>query len=191
MFKPYAEPGPVTVRATALLVPLLGTAGIAALYATHEQIDPSLTEMLATLANQGRRTAVLVADGHFDGHALARRVQQPEQLQVAFGETPRQVRFLVQRLLKTREAYSVVVVIGLLETFYDEQVRAGQAYYVLADTLRGLNDLARTLRVLILITPVPKPTRPQLQQYVRNAVDAYIEIPALPAPESFLPGRLC
>jgi hypothetical protein len=172
------------------LVPLfLFETGVIALSATHTQIDTPLVETLAALANQGERVALLVADSDFDGHALARRLNRQESVKLSFAETPYQVRFLVRRLLAARGEYSIVVIVGLLETFQDEQIKLSHASLVLQDTLMLLDELARTLRVMVILTPPGQETRPQLLRAVQNVVAAYLELPALPTPKDSQ-GRL-
>ncbi len=170
--------------ATLLLVPLLTPdTGIIVVSAAHAQIDLPLIASLVTLANQGEQIALLVADNHFDGHPLARRLHQQEHVKLAYAETPYQLRFLIRRLRETRQCYSLLVVIGLLETFYDEQIPEQQATLVLADILQTLNELASTLRVMVILTPAPKATRAHLLTAVQNAVGAYLELRVLEAPK--------
>jgi uncharacterized protein YgbK (DUF1537 family) len=166
---------------------LLTRTGIIAVCALHPQIDAPLAQTLAGLANAGERIAVIVADNHFEAQEIARRVRNKEHLRVARGETPHQVRHLVQRVQAAGGAYSIVVVIGLLEPFYDEQVRWTVAQHLLTDTLRVLQELSNTLRVLVVITPPPNETRPYLQEQIVTLVDYYLEIPELPAPSEQAP----
>jgi hypothetical protein len=171
------------------LFPFSAPAGIVALYASHEQIDTLLVQTMIALADQGHSLAVIVADNHFDAYELARRVDG-DKIKVARGETPHQVRQLVLRLRAARASYSVAIVSGLLEPFYDEQIKWQMARTLLADTLQLLDDLARTLHVFVLVTPPPKPTRPYLQAQVTRAVAHSIELPALANPDTALQGRL-
>jgi hypothetical protein len=172
-----------------VLVPHLTRTGLLAIYASHAQMAVPLTQTLIALAGQGEHIAVIVADNHFEADEIARNVPD-ELIKVARGETPHQVRRLVQRLLATRVSYSVVVVIGLLEPFYDEQVKWTVAQRLLTDTLQLLNELARSLCVLVLITPAPKPTRPYLKIQVSRSADRFIELPVLALPENSLQARL-
>lgn len=171
------------------LFPPWQTAGITAIYASHAQLDMPLVQTLATLAQEGHRIAVIVADNHFDAYEIARKV--PEiSLQVARAETPYQVRHLVGRLTKLCASFSVAIVIGLLEPFYDEQIKTTVARTVLTDTLRLLNELADTLRVLVLLTPPPNATRPYLLAQFTRTVQNYIELPALTPPKPSPQRRL-
>lgn len=163
--------------------------GLAAVVATHAQLDPVLTQTLIALAAQGERIAVITADNHFDAAEIARRVDAA-RLHMARGETPHQVRTLVRRLHARRASYSVVVLVGLLTPFYDEQVKWTLARYLLADTLRLLQELAEHLQVLVVLTPAPHAARPWLHAQVRGAAERYLELPALSAPELTLPPRL-
>lgn len=163
--------------------------GLVVLSAPHKQFTPALTQTLVALANQGEHIAVIVADNHFEADEIARRAPG-ESVKVARGETPYQVRRLVQRVLAARLSYSVLVVSGLLEPFYDEQVKWTVARHLLADTLQLLNDLARTLSVLVVLTPAPVPTRHYLLEQVSRAADRYIELPALVASDTSLQARL-
>lgn len=176
------------VLAQALFAP--GTTGFVALDAAHTRIDAALTQILVQLANQGEQIAVIVADNQWNAADIARGLNNPEQIQVARGETPHQVRYLVQRLNRTGTAYSIAVVVGLLEPFYDEQVKWTLARHLLADTLRLLNELALTLRVLVVVTPAPKPTRLYLREQVARAADMSLELPALEPPTTLPQGRL-
>jgi len=171
------------------LVPLGATAGIVAICAPHAQMDASLTRTLIALAEQGERIAVIVADNHFEADEIARSVDGAH-LKVARGETPHQVRTLVRRLHATRAVYSVAVVVGLLEPFYDEQVKWTVGQHLLTDIFHLLNELARTLRVLVVITPPANLTRPYLKDHLLNTVDFYTELPALVSPTSSLQDRL-
>jgi hypothetical protein len=172
------------------LVPLLPARGILAIYAQHTQLDAPLTQTLVQLAKQGEHLAVIIADTHFDPVEIARQVNDAEHIKVARGETPHQVRHLVQRIRATHTSYSIAVVIGLLEPFYDEQVKWAVARSLLNDTLYLLNELALTLCVLVVITPAPKPTRPYLQAQVVNAVDHFVELPVLADPQNAVQARL-
>ncbi len=165
------------------------TVGLVALGATHPQVDEPLLQALIALAGEGEHLAVIVADNHFAADALARAVDA-ERLQVARGETPYQVRRLVQRLTAVPAAYSVVVIIGLLESFYDQQIQWQVARHLLADTLRLLQELARQLRVLVIVTPAPNATRPYLHAQLVQAADLYSELPALPPTAETLQKRL-
>jgi len=164
--------------------------GIAALSAPYAQIESSLTQTIVMLANRGERVAVVVADNQFDTNAAARGAVVKEHLQVTRAETPRQVRYQVERLLAKRQAYSIVFIIGLLKTFYDEQVEAKLAADLLTDILRELDELAHSVRVLVIITPAPKPTRAYLREQVESALGPLVELPALPAPAKPFQARL-
>lgn len=163
--------------------------GIVAIHASHEQIDGLLTQIMVTLVNDGHSLALIVADNHLDAYELARRADG-DKIQVARGETPYQVRQLARRLLATRDAYSVAIVSGLLEPFYDEQIQWQMARTLLADTLQLLDELARTLRVFVLLTPPPKPTRPYLLAQVSRAIPHSIELPALASPGTSRQAKL-
>jgi hypothetical protein len=163
--------------------------GLVAVCAPHSQIGLPLTQTLVALAKDGQHVAVIVADNHFEADKIARVVPE-EQLKVARAETPHQVRQLVRRLSATHTCYSVAVVIGLLEPFYDEQVKWTVARTLLTDTLCLLNELARTLRVLVIITPAPSLTRPYLKDQLTKAVDTYTELPALASAKQALQVRL-
>lgn len=176
-------------RFTDVPEPFAPILGIAVVCGTHTQIDLPLAGMLIALAQKGHHIAVIVANNHFEMDEIA-RVVPPEQLKVARGETPHQVRHLAQRLVNTRTAYSVVVVVGLLESFYDEQVQWKVAVHLLTDTLALLSELARTLSVLVLITPPPNATRPSLRALLIQAADQYTELPAPTLPKQLPEGRL-
>lgn len=171
------------------LVPLFGTSGVVAICAPHPQIDAALTQVLTLFADGGEHIAVIVADNHFDAYAFARRIDD-EHLKVARAETPHQVRRLVQRLLATHTSYSVAVVIGLLEPFYDEQVQWQMARHLLTDILQLLDELARTLRVLVLVSPPPNATRSYLKEQLTQAAAHSIELPTLAPAKQALEGRL-
>lgn len=164
--------------------------GIVVVSAVHAQIDAPLTKTLVRLANAGEHIAVILADNRFAADEIARRALNQAHLKVARGETPHQVRHLVQRLSTSPGAYSVIVVIGLLAPFHDQQVQWKIAQHLLADTLHLLNQLARTVRVLVILTDTPKVTRPYLKAQVAKAGATYLELPALPAPQDSLQGRL-
>lgn len=173
------------------LLPLLSLkTGIIAVGATHAQIDTPLAETIVALANHGERIAVLVADSHFDGHPVAQRLHDRGHVKLSFAETPYQVRFLLHRLHFACAEFSIVVVVGLLETFYDEQIKEPQAELLLDDALRLLDRLAATLRVMVILTPSTHQTRPQLVKTVRERVASYLELAALEAPNESLQGRL-
>lgn len=178
-----------TIPAAASLIALLPMRGMAVVCAPHAQTDESLLQTLITLLEQGELVAVIVADNRFDADAIARHVGQA-QLKVARGETPHQVRTLVRRLCSTRLAYSAVVLIGLLEPFYDEGVKWLVAQHLLGDTLRALSELAQTMRVLVLVSPSLNVTRSYLKHQVVQAAAVYVELPALEPAASGLQGRL-
>lgn len=185
----------------AALFPLLfrTAPSVIAISAPIHELGPSLTEWLVELVRQNERVAILVTDNHFDALGIAEIARQQnldphrvlQQILVARAETPYQIRQRVRSLVDAPRAITMLWVLGLLESFHDDAIRAQDAQGLLADTLEALKKLSAVqIRVLVTLAPAARLNRPYLHTRLVNTIDTYIEPvpPLLPKSEQL---RLC
>lgn len=177
------SPGALSLRE------LMARPGVVAVNAPPAQIQPYLTSLLITLTQEGERVAVVIADNEFDLYAVARAAKRrglyPElvlaQIAVARAETVYQVRKCIQKLVAAPEQVSVLLVFGLLESFFDQAIPWQEAQRILAGTLVALQTLGtQNVRVLVTVTPAEDRERAFLGRQLSKGVDAYVHIAPLP-----------
>lgn len=154
-----------------------------------------ILQSLCIRAARGERLAVVVGDNHFDAYHLARRARahdfNPAALlsciELSRPFTCYQLHHRVCTLTRdAKSAFDALYVIGLLETFYDEDVKMDEALRLLRQTLTQLQEIAAGgLPILISIALPRQPGRETFIEIVKQAADAYWQTaPPLPAPAS-------
>ena len=133
------------------------------LVAPHRPQRQAMTALAARLAAAGR-VRLLDAGNCFDGYGLARQLRQHtsrwqealERVSVARAFTCYQVETL---LTESVSDFSPVLVLNLLDTFYDENVNLAERLRLLEVSLGELQRLCRTASVAVS-TSLPKPGQP-------------------------------
>ena len=133
------------------------------LVAPHRPQRQAMTILAARLAAAGR-VRLLDAGNCFDGYGLARQLRQHtsrweqalERVSVARAFTCYQVETL---LTESVSDLSPVLVLNLLDTFYDENVNLAERLRLLDVSLGELRRLCRTASVAVSTSP-PKPGQP-------------------------------
>jgi hypothetical protein len=131
--------------------------------APHKAQRLMMTSLTARLALTGR-VRLLDAGNCFDGYGLARQLRQQssywqralERVSVARAFTCYQVETL---LTESVADFSPVLVLNLLDTFYDENVKLPERLRLLEVSLRELRRLCRTASVAVS-TCLPAPGQP-------------------------------
>lgn len=167
--------------------------GVIAINASQNDLRAPLTATLVALAAQGQRIAIVLANNDFDVYALVRLAKQEgleprpilRRIEITRTETVHQVKRCFQRLADSPAGFSVVLAIGLLEPFQDEDILWTDAQRLLNDTLAALKELSvRQVKVLVTLPQLKHSTRPYLMQQLARQVDSYIEFaPPLPLAE--------
>jgi hypothetical protein len=131
--------------------------------APHRVQRQMMTLLAARLAATGR-VRLVDAGNCFDGYGLARQIRQHtsqwqealERVSVARAFTCYQVETL---LAESVSDFSPVLVLNLLDTFYDENVKLQERLRLLEVSLGELRRLHRTASVAVS-TSIPRPDQP-------------------------------
>jgi len=131
--------------------------------APHQAQRQMMTLLTARLAVTGR-VRLVDAGNCFDGYGLARQLRQQtsfwqpalERVSVARAFTCYQVETL---LTETAADFSPVLVLNLLDTFYDENVKLPERMRLLEVSLVQLRRLCRQAAVAVSAS-LPKPNQP-------------------------------
>lgn len=180
--------------ARSLAVPALprppSSTNIGALAAPDSRLQPLITQSLAVHAGRGDHLGAIIGHNQFDVYALARwaraRGQNPRPLlahiELSRAFTCHQLhRRIVTLDAQPRVDWAALYVLGLLETFYDEDVKVYEATRLLNESLYHLKSIAaKGLPVLITISAPKEPGREHFLELVARAVAVY----ALPAPDA-------
>lgn len=154
------------------------------LFGHASELHPLVLQSLFLRAARGEPLGLIVGDNRFDVYALARLARgsgfDPSALlaRIEFSRpfTCHQLHHGVLNLVEARaNAWSALYVLGLLETFYDEDIRYGDAAQLLQEILIQLRQIAsQGLSVLVTLSPPPKETaRQAFIARVIDAADAY------------------
>jgi hypothetical protein len=179
-----SRPSVQAAVARLVAVPPPATPGLVALAAPEPLARAPVTRALTALAARGRRLAVIVCDNQFDVYAIARAAPHYggdpgtvlQRLYNSRAETCHQVHACILRLKCAQSEWSAIFVLGLLEHFYDEDIRLEQVQWLLTDSLRHLKHLSVAgIPVIITVAPPRQPGRESLLQVVARAVDVYAE----------------
>jgi hypothetical protein len=156
-------------------------ARIVAVCGAHTQIHPLVLQSLCARAARAEQLALVVGDNHFDAYRLARlaRAQGLEpasvlsRLALTRAFTCYQLHHSVATLDTTR-AWNALYVLGLLEMFYDQDVREREARRLLLATLCELKRIAANgLPVLVTLSPPKQPGRETFVGYVHQNADVW------------------
>jgi hypothetical protein len=157
---------------------------------------PLVIQSLAAHAARGERLGVLIGHNRFDVYALARLAVEHSldprpilariELSRAFTCHQLHRRILTLGVPHTNR-WSALYVLGLLDTFYDEDVKHHEARRLLNESLQKLKEIAASgLPVLITVSAPKEPGREHFLEAVARQADLYWEpsedVPRLPAP---------
>jgi hypothetical protein len=147
------------------------------------ELHPLVLQSLFLRAQRGEHLGVIVADNHLDTYTLARFARahdfNPATLlaQIEFSRpfTCHQLHHCVIDLVTDRlTQWRALYVLGLLDTFYDEDIRLPMATRLLQDILVQLRRIAtQGVPVLVTISPPPRETtRADFVHRVMHSADA-------------------
>ena len=166
------------------------SAKIIALAGERAQVHPLLLQSLCVRAARGERLALVVGDNHFDAYRLARLARAR-----GFDPAALLTRIELSRAFTCYQLYhriamfaadpkpqsNALYIIGLLETYYDEDVREPDARRLLRQSLAQLKIIAaRGLPILVTLALPHQPGREAFVEIVKHAAGAYWQpIPAV------------
>lgn len=161
------------------------------LFGHASELHPLVLQSLFLRASRREQLGLIVGDNRFSAYALARLARgrgfDPSALlaRIEFSRpfTCHQLHHGVLNLVEERtNEWGALYVLGLLETFYDEDIRYGDATRLLQEILIQLRQIAsQGLSILVTISPPPKETtRKEFIARVIRAADAYWQ----PSPEA-------
>ena len=169
---------------------------VAAVAARESYSHPLVIQSLAAHAARGERLGVLVGHNRFDVYALARLalehgldprpILQRIELSRAFTCHQLHRRILTLDVPHTKR-WSALYVLGLLDTFYDADVKPYEARRLLKESLLKLKEIAEGgLPVHITVSGPQEPGREYFLEEVARRADIYWEpgeeASRLPAP---------
>lgn len=159
----------------------------------------AIPEILAQLALRGEPCGVLVAHNRFDVYAIGNAVVRAngsreaalKQIDIVRAETGPQLHGCLRRLANKPPRFRFLFVLGLLEPFYDEDLRPARAEWLLNDSLRQLQGLsAHGAHLIVTLAPPPNPSpRARFLRLVQQHVDLVIP-PQGPALENPIQPKL-
>jgi len=159
--------------------------------APHRAQRQMMTMLTARLALTGR-VRLVDAGNSFDGYGLARQLRQQtsywqkalERVSVARAFTCYQVETL---LTESVSDFSPVLVLNLLDTFYDENVKLSERLRLLDVSLAELRRLCRSASVAVSACP---PTRDQPGELLATLTSAAGQVWSYEEPQPVEPLRL-
>lgn len=163
--------------------PLALVQNFVALGGDRRALDALVLPSLAQRAARNERLALVIGDNHFDAYRLARLAR-------AYGYAPAalmarvhlsrpftcyQLCARIASLAAQREPlWHALYVVGLLEMFYDEDVRMADAARLAQKTVTHLKQIAaRGCPVLVTLAPPKQNARAAFVEIVQRAADAY------------------
>ncbi len=167
-------------------VPPLRARQVVAISGSDVQSHPLVIQSLAIQAARGRRLGVLIGHNRLDVYGLARLVRAnglaPEpilariELSRAFTCHQLHRRILTLRAEQARR-WAALYVLGLPDTFYDEDVAYPEATRLLTESLAHLRQLAAGgLPILITASAPREPGRERLMKLIAARVDYALEL---------------
>lgn len=164
---------------------------ILALCGQNRALHPLVLQSLFLRIQRGEHLGVIVGDNYLNAYTLARLARahdfNPATLlaQIEFSRpfTCHQLHHCIIDLVPDKQAqWRALYVLGLLDTFYDEDIRLPIAARLLQDILAQLRRIAtQGLPVLVTLAPPPRETtRTEFIPRVLHAADAYWQ----PSPEA-------
>jgi hypothetical protein len=170
---------PVRLHPAQLPVP----SQVVAVAGPESHSHPLVVRSLAAHSARGEHLGVLVGHNRFDLYALAARVQEQgydphpvlARIELSRAFTCHQLHRRILTLNPERTTrWSALFVLGLLDTFYDEDVKLHEAQRLLRESLAHLKALAGSgLPVLITLSPPGEPGREHLLELAARQVDVY------------------
>jgi hypothetical protein len=174
-------------------------AQVAAVAARESYSHPLVIRSLAAHAALGERLGVLVGHNRFDVYALSRLALEHgldprpilERIELSRAFTCHQLHRRISTLgAPHTKRWSALYVLGLLDTFYDEDVKQYEARRLLGESLRKLKEIAAGgLPVLITVSAPQEPGRELFLEDVARQADIYWE-PREEAPRLSGPKQL-
>jgi hypothetical protein len=182
---PALDPGRIPIESQILV-----------LFGHASELHPLVLQSLCLRASRGERLGVIVGDNRLNEYAMARLARgqgfDPSAVlaQIEFSRpfTCHQLHHCLMNLVGERTSqWRALYVLGLLETFWDEDIRYVDALHLLGEILTRLRQIAAQKRsVLVTVSPPPKETtRQELIARVLDAADTYWQ-PSSPAVEHFV-----
>ena len=170
---PALDPGRIPIESQILV-----------LFGHAAELHPLVLQSLCLRASRGERLGVIVGDNRLNEYAMARLARargfDPSAVlaQIEFSRpfTCHQLHHGVLDLVGERIGeWRALYVLGLLETFWDEDIRYAEATHLLGQVLARLSQIAAQNRsVLVTLSPPPaETTRLELIARVLDAADAY------------------
>lgn len=172
---------------------------VAAVAAPESYSHPLVIQSLAAHAARGERLGVLIGHNRFDVYALSRLAMEHgldprpilERIELSRAFTCHQLhrRILTLGGAHTRR-WSALYVLGLLDTFYDEDVKQYEARRLLNECLLKLRGIAGSgLPVLITVSGPQESGREHFLELVARQADMFWA-PAGEAPRLTAPRQL-
>ncbi|CAG0976652.1 hypothetical protein ANRL3_01853 [Anaerolineae bacterium] len=163
-------------------------AKILVLFGRASELYPLVLQFLFLRAQRDERLGLIVGDNHLNEYELARLARahafDPQTIlaQIEFSRpfTCHQLHHCVVDLMPEKtNRWRALYILGLLDTFYDEDIRLPIVLQLLGDILTQLRFIAsQGLPVLITLSPPPSETpRVELIARVIRATDALARPP--------------
>ncbi|HEX9077365.1 MAG TPA: hypothetical protein VF932_16370 [Anaerolineae bacterium] len=164
---------------------------VVALLGSSAQLSPLTLQSFLARTARGERVGVIAGDNRFDAYGLARLARahrfDPARLLARVEMSRPFTCYQLHRRVVTLERrkpreWSALYVLGLLDSFFDEDVPYGEAARLLSETLAHLKQIAaRGLPVLVTFAPPPaqSPRRPLAVSAVRSADAWWYPAPAV------------
>ena len=157
---------------------------IIVLYGSTAELHPLVLQSLFIRAARAARCGLIIGDNHLNGYQLARLARvngfDPAQLfaRIEFSRpfTCHQLHHCIAQLpLDQRSTWRALYILGLLDSFYDEDIHLTIALQLLDDILTRLRvNATQGLPVLITLAPPPRGTpRAHLNARVIRVADAH------------------
>ncbi len=176
-------------------VPLPLPTQLVALAARDSVTHPWLIQAFALQAARGQYLGVILGNNHLNLYALVRVLRQLgldpcpalARIELSRAFTCHQLHQRIRALTPPMSRWSALFVLGLLDTFCDEDVTVTEATRLLLESLAYLQRLSRSgLPVLVTLPNLPPPGREHFLDLVASRVDLYWQPdrskPKLPAP---------
>jgi hypothetical protein len=156
---------------------------VAAVAARESYSHPLVIRSLAAHAARGERLGVLIGHNRFDVYALSRLALEHgldprpllEHIELSRAFTCHQLHRRILTLGAPHiQRWSALYVLGLLDTFYDEDVKPYEARRLLNECLVKLKEIAASgLPVLITVSAPQEPGREHFLEEVARRSDMY------------------
>jgi hypothetical protein len=170
---PALDPGRIPIESQILV-----------LFGHASELHSLVLQSLYLRASRGERLGVIVGDNRLNDYALARLARgrgfDPSAVlaQIEFSRpfTCHQLHHCVLDLVGERiDTWRALYVLGLLDTFWDEDIRYAEATQLLGDILARLRQIAAQNRSVLVTLSLPpaETTRQDMIARVLNAADAY------------------